>query len=57
MAERIAGAELVILPRTGHLMMLEQPAAFDAALLAFVRRHAAGQRHPSREETVHVRRA
>lgn len=38
MATRIAGAELQILPATGHLLMLEQPEAFDAALLDFLRR-------------------
>ncbi len=38
MAARIAGAELQILPATGHLLMLEQPGAFDAALLDFLRR-------------------
>lgn len=54
MAARIAGAELVILPRAGHLLMLEQPAAFDAALLAFLQRH---HRLARPEETVDVRRA
>jgi 3-oxoadipate enol-lactonase len=53
MAARIAGAGLVILPRTGHLLMLEQPAAFDAALLAFLQSHLAARP----EETVDVRRA
>lgn len=53
MAARIAGAEVVILPRTGHLLMLEQPAAFDAALLAFLQRHHLA----CPEETVDVRRA
>ncbi len=38
MAEKIAGAELAFLPRTGHLLMLEQPQAFDATLLDFVQR-------------------
>ncbi len=37
MAERIPGARVRILPATGHLLMLEQPAAFDAALLDFLR--------------------
>ena len=36
MAARIAGAKLVVLPSTGHLAMLENAAAFDAALLAFL---------------------
>lgn len=38
MAARIAGAELAILPATGHLAMLEQPAVFADVLLDFVRR-------------------
>jgi 3-oxoadipate enol-lactonase len=38
MAARIGGAELVVMPGTGHLLMLEQPQAFDAALLEFVKR-------------------
>ncbi len=38
MAARIAGAQVEILPATGHLLMLERPAAFDAALLAFLKR-------------------
>jgi 3-oxoadipate enol-lactonase len=38
MAEKIAAAELALLPHTGHLLMLEQPQAFDAALLDFVQR-------------------
>ncbi len=38
MADKIPGAELVIVPGTGHLLMLEQPLAFDAALLEFVQR-------------------
>lgn len=38
MAARIPGATVEILPATGHLSMLEQPAAFDRALLAFLHR-------------------
>jgi pimeloyl-ACP methyl ester carboxylesterase len=38
MAARIAGAELAIVPATGHLLMLEQPEAFDPVLLDFVAR-------------------
>jgi len=38
MAARIPGALVEILPASGHLLMLEQPAAFDAVLLAFLRR-------------------
>ena len=37
MAERIPGAALAILPGAGHLLNIEQPAAFNAALLAFLR--------------------
>lgn len=33
---RIAGSELVVLPRAGHLSNLETPAAFDAAITAFL---------------------
>jgi len=40
MAARIAGAELAIVPATGHLLMLEQPEAFDRVLLDFVARRA-----------------
>ena len=36
MAERIPGAQLAILPGAGHLLNIEQPAAFNAALLAFL---------------------
>ncbi len=38
MAARIAGAEVAIVPATGHLLMLEQPEAFDPVLLDFVAR-------------------
>lgn len=38
MAASIPGAECVVLPATGHLLMLEQPEAFAQAVLAFVRR-------------------
>ncbi len=38
MAERITAAELAILPGAGHLLNIEQPAAFNAALLAFLAR-------------------
>ena len=37
MAERIGRAQYVCLDRCGHLMPLEQPAAFNDALLAFLR--------------------
>jgi 3-oxoadipate enol-lactonase len=38
MAAAIPGAELVVLPRAGHLSSLEQPEAFNAALLRFLDR-------------------
>jgi pimeloyl-ACP methyl ester carboxylesterase len=38
MAERIPRAEFQVLAQAGHIANLEQPAAFDAALLAFLRR-------------------
>ncbi|MBL8343929.1 MAG: alpha/beta fold hydrolase [Rubrivivax sp.] len=44
MAARIAGAELAIVPATGHLLMLEQPEAFDRVLLDFVARRVQGVR-------------
>jgi hypothetical protein len=48
-----------VLPRTGHLLMLENPDAFDAALADFVQRravpHLRGAHHT--EETADVRRA
>ena len=39
MAARIPDAELIVLPGAGHLANLEQPAAFNGALLAFLHRH------------------
>lgn len=39
MAQRIPGAEYVCLPQAGHLAHLETPAAFNAAVLAFLSRH------------------
>lgn len=38
MAAKIPGARLVILEHTGHLSNIEQPAAFNAVLLGFLRR-------------------
>jgi len=35
----IAGAELLIIPRGGHAVCLEQPAAFNSAVLGFVLKH------------------
>ena len=37
MAHQIPGARYVCLPGVGHLPNLEAPAAFDAAVLAFLR--------------------
>ena len=42
LAQRIPGAELVILEGPGHVYHSEQPEAADAAVLDFVRRHACG---------------
>ncbi len=36
MAERIAGARKVVIPGAGHVANLDQPAAFDAAVLDFL---------------------
>jgi pimeloyl-ACP methyl ester carboxylesterase len=38
---RIAGAELAMIPSAGHLCTIEQPAAVNATLVPFVRRHLA----------------
>jgi len=40
MAPRIPGAELEILAGCGHLGPMDQPEAFNATLLAFLRRHS-----------------
>ena len=40
MAAKIPGAEFVSLPGCGHLGPLDQPAAFNSALLSFLQRHA-----------------
>jgi len=37
--ERIKGAELVILDSASHLSNLEQPEAFNKAVLGFLSRH------------------
>ena len=39
MSERVAGSEYVCLSGAGHIANVEAPAAFNAALLAFLRRH------------------
>jgi len=41
MASRIALAEFHCLPAAGHIANVEQPAAFNAAVLSFLRRHFA----------------
>ena len=38
MVERLPNAELVVVPQAGHLANLEQPDAFNAALLRFLER-------------------
>ncbi len=40
MAQKIPGAEYVCLPGCGHLGPMDQPEAFNAALLSFLQRHA-----------------
>jgi pimeloyl-ACP methyl ester carboxylesterase len=40
LVQHIAGAALVRIPGAGHLTNLEKPEAFDAALAAFLDRHA-----------------
>ncbi len=59
MAARIAQAEWRVLPRTGHLLMLENPDAFDAVLADFVQRRAVPHLRGAHrtEETADVRRA
>ncbi len=38
MAARIPGAELEVIPRAGHLSNLENPEAFNRALITFLSR-------------------
>lgn len=40
MAQKIPGSEYVCLPGCGHLGPMDQPEAFNTALLAFLQRHA-----------------
>lgn len=42
LAERIAGAEFLIIPGAGHALCLERPAEFNTALLGFLAKHARG---------------
>ena len=39
MASRIRGAEFLCLDAAGHIANVEQPAAFNAAVVSFLRRH------------------
>ena len=39
MASRIPGAQYLLLPGAGHIANMEQPAAFNAAVLAFLQQH------------------
>lgn len=39
-AAEIPGAELVIIPHAGHAVSMEQPAAFNSAVLGFVLKHS-----------------
>jgi len=39
MHEQIAGSEMVVVPRAGHLINLEKPAEFEAALRPFLAKH------------------
>lgn len=39
MAERIPGAKLTVLPEAGHISNIEQPTAFNEAILPFLRMH------------------
>jgi pimeloyl-ACP methyl ester carboxylesterase len=52
MAARIPGAECAIVPATGHLLMLEQPAAFDAVLLDFVARRLSSIESPAARQAM-----
>ena len=41
MQERIAGSQLIILENAGHMTNLEQPDAFNSAVLSFLKDHRA----------------
>lgn len=50
--ERIAGSEVVVIERAGHMVMLEQPRAVNRAMRAFLERldrEAPGRQAPHRE--------
>lgn len=38
-ANEIQGAELIVIPHSGHAVCLEQPAAFNSAVIGFVLKH------------------
>jgi 3-oxoadipate enol-lactonase len=40
LAETIPGARLVVIPNSGHMSNLEQPAAFNAAVREFLSKHS-----------------
>jgi pimeloyl-ACP methyl ester carboxylesterase len=48
MAEAIPGAKLVILPGLSHFAMLQDPAAFNHAVLEFLMLRRARHRHGHR---------
>jgi pimeloyl-ACP methyl ester carboxylesterase len=39
MAQKIPGSEYVLIPDCGHLGPMDRPGEFNAALLAFLRKH------------------
>ena len=39
MASQIKDSEYVLIPRSGHLINIEEPAPFNAALMAFLKKH------------------
>ena len=39
MADRVPGSEYVCIAEAGHIANVEQPAAFNAAVVEFLRRH------------------
>lgn len=47
----ILGAQLVVIPRCGHVSNLERPERFNAAVRAFCRAHAPGQRGATMRST------
>ncbi|HEY7608276.1 MAG TPA: alpha/beta hydrolase [Alphaproteobacteria bacterium] len=61
MQARIKGSKLVVVPKSGHLVNLEQPAAFEAALEPFLFAHRgradAGTSMPKRAAAARIRPA